>query len=269
MLTRVLWGLLIIFPLAASATENPDSMSIGPRFHLETSYNQDGFKGKSVSWGQTIPPYKEYPGADKVKLPAPEESGADLVVALDARRSVRSFADRALKLEQLSRLLLSADGISHARGSVAMRTAPSGGALYPIDIYVAVSDVEGLKAGLYHYRPADSSLELVEAGDFDARLNGAAFEQGCVGSSPVTIVLTARFERSTKKYADRGYRYTYMEGGAICQNVYLQANALQMGTVAVGAFNDDALNELLGIDGSSEAALLIMPVGYPAGSGDD
>jgi len=263
---RALLGLFIILPLASSATDNPDSISIGPRFHLETSYDQDGFKGKSVSWGQTISLYKEYPSADRVKLPVPKESGATLVTALAARQSMRSFANQALTLEQLSRLLQSADGISHGRGSVVMRTAPSGGALYPIDIYVAASNVEGLKAGLYHFRPADSSLELVEAGDFDARLHGAAFEQGCVGSSPITIVLTARFERSTKKYADRGYRYTYMEGGAICQNIYLQANALQLGTVAVGAFNDDALNELLGIDGSSEAALLIMPVGYPAGS---
>ena len=92
---RVLWGLLIILPVASSATDNPDSMSIGPRFHLETSYDQDGFKGKSVSWGQAIPLYKEYPGADRVKLSAPKDSGATLVAALDARQSVRSFADRA------------------------------------------------------------------------------------------------------------------------------------------------------------------------------
>jgi SagB-type dehydrogenase family enzyme len=265
---RALWGLLIILPLATSAADIPDSASIGPRFHHETSYDRDGFKGKSISHGEAIPLFKEYPGSEKTKLPMPEESGTSLVAALNARHSVRSFADRAITLPQLSRLLQSADGASHGTDNYPMRTAPSGGALYPVDMYVAASNVEGLQAGLYHFKPHDSSLELVEAGDFGDRLHGAAFEQGCVGSSPITIVLTARFERSTKKYADRGYRYTYMEGGAICQNIYLQAGALQLGTVAVGAFNDEALNKLLGIDGLSEAALLIMPVGYPAGGGE-
>ena len=265
---RVLLGLLIILPLASGATDKPDSLSIGPRFHHETGYGQDGLKGKSISWGKTTPLYKEYPDAAVVRLPAPAESQAPLTTALLSRRSVRSFADKAITLEQLSRVLQSADGITHGWGGIAMRTAPSGGALYPVEIYVAISRVESLEVGLYHFQPPDSSLELVEAGNFDHRLHAAAFEQGCVGSAPATILLAARFERSTKKYADRGYRYTYMEGGAICQNIYLQATAMQLGTVAVGAFNDDALNKLLGIDGASEAALLIMPVGYPAAGGE-
>ena len=130
---------------------------------------------------------------------------------------------------------------------------------------MVVSGVESLEKGLYHFQVSDSSLELVEAGDFDQRVHVASNEQSAVGDSPVTIIMSARFDRSTAKYSDRGYRYTYMEAGCICQNIYLQATALGMGTVAVGAFNDDALNRLLGIDGRSEAALLMMPVGYPAG----
>ena len=263
---RVLLGLLIVLPLSVSSDDNSDSISIGPRFHLETSFGHEGFKGKSVSWGKTLPLYKEYPDAKVVRLPAPEESVAPLVDALNLRKSVRSFSDEAVSMEQLSRLLQSADGITHGWGGMAMRTAPSGGALYPVNLYVAVSKVEGLEAGIYHFQPPDSTLELIEAGDFDARLRAAAFDQECVGSSPVAVILTARFERSTKKYADRGYRYTYIEAGAICQNIYLQATALKLGTVAVGAFNDDALNELLKIGGREEASLLIMPVGHPAGN---
>jgi len=179
------------------------------------------------------------------------------------RHSVRTFTDQPLTLAHISRLLQSADGISHTWGGYQMRSAPSGGALYPVDLYLVIHAVTDLKSGLYHYQVSDSSLELIKEGDFRDQLYKAAFEQGVVNNGQVSIVMTARFERSTKKYADRGYRYTYMESGAICQNVYLQATSLGLGTTAVGAFNDDAVNALLEIDGVSEAALLIMPIGHP------
>lgn len=256
---------LVIFALllSSSLSASDSSMSIGQKFHHESSYGDEGSKAENPGWGKTVPLYKEYPGAEKVKLPAPVRTEASLEKVVEERQSVRSFSDRSLSLADVSRLLLTADGLTHSRGSWQMRTAPSGGALYPIDIYLIVKKVESLKPGLYHFQVSDSSLELVAGGDFSERIHVASNEQATVGSSPITFVMTARFDRSIVKYSDRGYRYTYMEAGCICQNIYLQATALKMGTVAVGAFNDDALNRLLGVDGVDEAGLLIMPVGYP------
>ena len=249
--------------LSSALAANENNMSIGQRFHYESSYSDEGSKAENPGWGKTVPLYKEYPGVEKVKLPVPTRTDASLEKAVEERQSVRSFSDRGLTLAEVSRLLLTADGLTHSRGDWQMRSAPSGGALYPIDVYLVVSKVESLKPGLYHFQVSDSSLELVDAGDFSEQIHVASNEQSSVGSSPITIVMTARFDRSITKYSDRGYRYTYMEAGCICQNIYLQATALKMGTVAVGAFNDDALNRFLKIDGRDEAGLLIMPVGYP------
>lgn len=257
----VLYLIVALGPVIGVSAE--DTGSIGRQFHHETSYGDEGSKARQPFWGGAIPLYKEYPGARKTKLPEPAPSDETLVNAIERRRSVRSFTDQGMDFSTLSRLLSTADGITHSRSGFQMRSAPSGGALYPIDIYVIASNVESLANGLYHFQVSDSSLELVAEGEYEEEVHLASNEQSAVGSSPVTFVLTARFERSTVKYSDRGYRYTYMEAGCICQNIYLQAAALGLGTVAVGAFNDDALNELLGIDGTREAALMIMPVGYP------
>ncbi len=154
--------------------------------------------------------------------------------------------------------------MTHCLGKYTLRSAPSGGALYPVDIYVIVTAIDSLSPGVLHFCAADSSLVVLVEGNFGQRLAAAALDQGFVADAPVSIVLAARFERSTKKYADRGYRYAYIEAGAICQNIYLAATALRLGTVAVGAFIDQAVDDIIGVDGTEEAALLIMPVGYPA-----
>ncbi|MBN1212024.1 MAG: SagB/ThcOx family dehydrogenase [candidate division Zixibacteria bacterium] len=250
---------ILLFSVQA---DSGDSLSIGPRFHRETGYDEYGAVGKNISFGENKPLYKEYPGAKKTKLPQPSFAGPSLEQVIRARKSVRTFSDRTVGFEHLAQLLLSADGLTHQLSQYDLRAAPSGGALYPIEIYVIITNVEGLDMGLYHFRVADSSLELVKAGHFNKEIHEAANEQSAVGNSPLTVILTSRFERSTRKYADRGYRYIYMEAGAICENIYLQVTSLGMGTVAVGAFNDRWLNELLEIDGAEEAALLIMPVGF-------
>jgi len=240
-----------------------ETISIGHEFHNRTGFGDHGYKNPNPVFGRDIPPYMEYENTAKTKLPLPTEGGMILEQAIAERRSIRSFSDQALTLKQISRILQSADGITHSRGDYKMRSAPSGGALYPVDLYLFAFDVEDLSPGLYHYQVSDSSLELVKEGDFKDKLYTAANEQDIADRGRISIVMTARFDRSTRKYADRGYRYTYMESGAICQNIYLQATALGLGTTVVGAFNDDALNRLLGIDGVDEAALLIMPIGYP------
>jgi SagB-type dehydrogenase family enzyme len=243
-----------------TAHSNPgNDMSIGERFHQETGYSDQGYKSDKLKWGKSVPLYKKYPKARRVKLPKPAFSGKTVEQAIRQRRSHRQFTDKALTLQELVQLLVSADGLTDKNEQ--LRAAPSGGALYPVELYIAVHNVEGVEPGLYHFHVSDTSLELIKAGDFADSLHIASNEQETVGASPITIIMTARFDRSTKKYADRGYRYIYMESGSICQNIYLQATSMKMGTVAVGAFNDDALNKLLELDGRSEAALMMMPVG--------
>ena len=238
-------------------------MSIGQKFHHETSFGDKGYKGKDIGWGGQVPLYKEYESASKVKLPSPDFEGLSVEEAVRKRRSERHFADKAMSLEQLAQVLLSAGGITYSSNGWDFRAAPSGGALYPIEIYVIALNVDTLSDGLYHFQVSDNSLELIKEGDFGRQIHRAANEQEAVGSSPVTLILTARFDRSTVKYGDRGYRYIYIEVGAICENIYLEATSLGLGTVAVGAFHDDGLNRLLEIDGADEAALLVMPLGIP------
>lgn len=252
-------------PLAGLLVSAEEKMqAIGPRFHLETSYTTSGKSTTGTAIGEDVPLYKTYPRAQVVKLPAPDPGGMTVEKAIAIRRSIRAFTEQPVTLQQVAQLLLSANGITHKFQARTMRAAPSAGALYPIDLYVLAHHVTGLDSGLYHFRPKDSSLESVKAGDHSAAIHEASLGQESVGPSPVTLVLTARFDRSTRKYADRGYRYAYIDAGAICENVYLQATSLGLGTVAVGAFYDDAMNKLIGIDGKSEATLLIMPVGFSA-----
>jgi len=255
-----LLGMALMTPVKAEGDEN---MSIGQRFHYETSFGDKGYKGKDISWGKRVPLYKTYREALKVKLPSPVFEGMSVEKAIRERRSERSFTNRSMSLEQLAQILFSAYGITSSSSGYDFRAAPSGGALYPIEVYVIANNVESLANGFYHFQISDSSLELIKEGDFSKNIHRAANRQDAVGSSPITLVFTARFDRMTAKYADRGYRYIYIEVGAICENVYLQAVSLGLGTVAVGAFNDDAVNELLEIDGLSEATLLLMPVGFP------
>jgi SagB-type dehydrogenase family enzyme len=259
-----LFVVMLTFVLTAYVNaEQEENMSIGRRFHYETSFGDQGYKGKDIGWGGQVPLYKEYESASKVKLPTPDFEGLSVEEAIRKRRSERYFADKPMTLEQLAQMLLSAGGITYSSNGWDFRAAPSGGALYPMEIYVIALNVGTLANGLYHFQVSDNTLELIKEGDFGRQIHKASNEQEAVGTSPVTLILTARFDRSTVKYGDRGYRYIYIEAGAICENIYLEATSLGLGTVAVGAFHDDALNRLLEIDGINEAALLVMPVGIP------
>ncbi len=246
------------------SAQEENSMSIGPRFHEETSNGDQGPKGAHHTRGRQLPPYKTYPESPKIILPPPAGDSVTVGVAITRRESVRAFSDRPVTLSELSRILISATGLTHPWNTRAHRATASAGALYPIELYIVATNVDSLEAGLYHFQVKDTSLALVKPGDFSRDIHEACGGQDAVGGSPITVVIAARFERVTQKYADRGYRYVYMESGAAGQNIYLQTTALGMGTVAVGAFNDDAVNELLGIDGHEEAALLVHPVGFPA-----
>lgn len=195
----------------------------------------------------------------EVKLPEPRPSGEMSVEeALAARRSVRSYQDEALSLTELAQLLWAAQGITAHWGG---RTAPSAGATYPLELYAVVGEVTGLEAGVFHYRPDGHLFVRRTAGDLRGELASAALGQEWVREAPVSLVIAARYERTTGRYGERGVRYVHIEVGHAGQNIYLQAEALGLGTVIVGAFDDQDVKTLLGIE---EEPLAIMPVGRPA-----
>ena len=198
-------------------------------------------------------------GETRLELPQPQVTGTVPVEqALQSRRSVREFRRQALTLADVSQLLWAAQGITEGR----FRTAPSAGALYPLEVYVAIGRVEDTATGVYRYDPATHSLTVVRSGDMLRSLERAAIGQEWVAGGAIALVFTAVNERTTGKYGDRGIRYVHMEAGHAAQNVYLQAEAMGLGTVVVGAFRDGAVRDVLQIP-DDEQPLSIMPVGKP------
>jgi SagB-type dehydrogenase family enzyme len=202
-------------------------------------------------------PMKEFK-TETIKLPEPvKDSTTSIEEALWRRRSVRSYKDSPLMLAEVSQLLWAAQGISSPRG---LRTPPSAGALYPLEVYVVAGNVDGLPDGIYHYRPDRHEIALIVSGDKRGELCRAALGQTSVRNAAAVIVFSAVYERTGMKYGDRGIRYVHMETGHAAQNVFLQAVSLELGTVAVGAFYDDAVKRVLKMS-DREQPLYIMPVG--------
>jgi SagB-type dehydrogenase family enzyme len=199
--------------------------------------------------------------ANSIPLPAPDLTGMTVSQAIRNRRSVRHYAAVPLSVKELSQLLFAAQGITAERGDYALRAAPSAGALYPIELYAVIHNVADLSPGLYHYRPSLHTLEPILVKDLRADLAACCLDQQFVGQAGVALVMTAIYDRTTRRYGDRGRRYVHMEAGHISQNIYLQATSLGLGSVVVGAFQDDALNELLQLKADEETALYVHPVG--------
>lgn len=196
-----------------------------------------------------------------VLLPKPSFTGKKSVEeAIKARRTVRHFKAKALNLEQLSQILWAAYGVT-ANGFY--KSVPSAGALYPLDIWVAAgkNGVEGLEAGIYHYIPKAHRLTQVKAGELRDDIARASLYQSWMAEAPVILIITGEYERCTRKYGERGIPYTYIEAGHAGQNIFLQAEALGLGTGIVGAFHNDVVQKVLGI-GKVYDPILIMPVGY-------
>ncbi len=200
-------------------------------------------------------PGEEFP------LPDPALSGTlSVEKALAHRRSVRTYSPVPLTLDQLGQLLWAAQGITdYTQG---LRSTPSAGATYPLEVLVSVGRVDDLSPGLYRYQPGAHSLILWRDEDVRQELAQAALGQTWIAQAPAVVVLAAEYERTTARYGERGERYVHMEIGHAGQNVYLQAEALGLATVMVGAFEDEVLQELLGID---EPPLAILPVGVRGG----
>ncbi len=195
-----------------------------------------------------------------VKLPEPrKDSKTSVESAFHLRRSVREFGKTELSLAEVSQLLWAAQGITDPEGK---RTAPSAGSLYPLEVFLVAGGQDELPAGLYRYRPQSHELVPVVQGDKRAQLAAAALEQEWSKDAPLTIVIAAVYERTARKYRQRAERYVHMEAGHVAQNVHLQAVALDLGTVVVGAFDDAEVKRVLTL-AANEEPLCLMPVGKP------
>jgi SagB-type dehydrogenase family enzyme len=189
-------------------------------------------------------------------MPEPEAGGdVSLEETLAARRSVRSYTDDPLSLEEISQLMWAAQGLTEPGG--AGRTAPSAGGTYPLEIYVATH------GGVYHYLPRGHTLEVVDDTDVRESLAAAALDQEWVATAAAVVVITAVFSRTEQRYGARATRYVHLEAGHAAQNILLQAVALDLGAVPVGAFDDDRVRAAVHA-GADHEPLYLIPVGHPA-----
>jgi nitroreductase len=192
----------------------------------------------------TLEPTMAFSPGDMVALPEPRHDGAlSIEAALAQRRSVRSFTPGTVTLDQVSQLLWSAQGLTDSQGH---RTAPSAGALYPLEIYLVASNV----------------LDL-DTGDRRSAVVAAAWGQAWIDEASCILVIVADFDRTAGKYGERAKRYVHMEVGHAAQNVYLQAAALGLGTTIVGAFRDADMKRLIEMD-ATESPLALLPIGQPS-----
>jgi SagB-type dehydrogenase family enzyme len=196
---------------------------------------------------------------DIILLPNPEfKSNGSVEEALKQRRSVRNYANDAITFKELSQVLWAAQGVTDEK--LGYRTAPSAGALYPLELYVVAGNVADLSSGVYKYIPDSHSIKKVQEGDLREQVAHAALEQDWVKDGAALLVFTGIFERTAAKYGQRGIQYVYIEVGHAAQNVYLQCESLGLNTGAVGAFSDSEIKTLLQLP-DNEDPLYIMPVG--------
>ncbi|HUJ69521.1 MAG TPA: SagB/ThcOx family dehydrogenase [Syntrophorhabdales bacterium] len=249
--------------------DDREGYGIGDRFHRETKYAAGTMGGHSLDWENMPAPFKDYPTSlATVALPEPAIPRPENVwKVFMKRRSIRTYSRaQVLPFGLLSSMLWATQGITADQGEWSFRTVPSAGGLYPIETYVFARAVEVLEEGIYHFRPHAFDLELIRRGDFSLALANAALGQTMIGDAQATFVWTAVVARSKWKYRQRAYRYIYMDAGHIAQNLYLAGCAAGLGVCAVGAFFDDEVNELIGIDGKEEVTVYLACVGMPEGT---
>jgi SagB-type dehydrogenase family enzyme len=236
---------------------------IGDRFQRETSYSRQKMPKGGLDWANKPELYKIYPDSDKVALPQP--SGGDMTLdrVIKKRKSIRHFSKEPLSLEHLSYLLWASTGIHRAEMDYEFRTAPSAGALYPLETYVMANNVSGLDKGIYHYSIKDHHLETLQNGDFTTEMANAALGQVMVRDAQAVFIWSAILYRSKWKYKQRAYRYFYLDCGHIAQNLALAAVSLGLGSCQIGALFDEEVNSLLGLDDQKETVVYMSVVGYP------
>jgi SagB-type dehydrogenase family enzyme len=240
-------------------------------YHQETAHTEKNlWESGPINWSLQPTPFKDYPGAPRVALPLPAATAH--VSTGDAirrcRRRVDRFDDTSLSLEDLATLLFMTNGITkelrYADRRYLLRAAPSAGALYPTVTYVAVRDVAGIAPGLYYYSPREDALCSVRSGrEVTAELAAIVPEDALVARAPATLVFTSVFPWTSWKYRERSYRYCGLDAGHLAVQSDLAAAALGLRGRPVGRFDDVELAQILGITGTEEYGMLILPIGRP------
>ena len=238
---------------------------IGEQFFRETRHRRGRLVGGGMDWSRQPEWSTTYPDAPQIPLPPMQaEHESDLFQVMARRRSVRSYGGEPVTLAELARLLWAAAGITCREGGMALRTAPSAGALYPIETYVIAHRVAGLDPGIYHYAVHDQALEGLRMGDARHAVAQAALDQQLVAEADAVFVWTAVLERCRWKYGQRAFRYIWLDAGHIAQNVALATVALGLGSCQIAAIYDDEADALLGLDSERESVLYMTAVGRPA-----
>lgn len=239
-------------------------MNIGGEFFKLTKYpflsEADQKKGLPAPEPET-----PAPGADLINLPDPSGLNVNPVTvqeAINQRRSIRKFSPSPLSLEELAWLLWATQGVQEVRSIATFRTVPSAGARHPFDTYLAAANVTGLKPGLYRYMALSHKLALVrEDAGISTALAEACLGQDWMTGAPAIMIWAAVPYRTTWRYSERGWRYLLLDAGHVCENLYLASAAIGGSCCAVDAFDDDALNQVLGLVGEDRFAIYLAPVG--------
>ncbi|MEW6203546.1 MAG: SagB/ThcOx family dehydrogenase [bacterium] len=236
---------------------------IGEQYQETSKYSRGKIGG--ARWTEDTDPgtYKIYPDALRVvELPEPKfVAGDSLWDAMRERRSIRRYSNQPISLVELSNLIWSFAGITKETAHYILRTAPSAGALYPIETYLVVNNIAGLEQGVYHHDVRRFALEMLKKGKFGEKTADACLGQNMCETAAVVFIWTAVVPRCRSKYHERAYRYIYMDAGHIGQNVYLAATAMNFGCCGIGAFYDDEVNAIVDADGKIETAVYLATVG--------
>jgi SagB-type dehydrogenase family enzyme len=210
--------------------------------------------------------YEQYPEIDLPR--ARTEFELSLAETMEGRVSARGMAPVRLTLQQLGTLLHYCYGVTRKNEDTEFprpfRVVPSGGALYPLEIYFHSTRIEELESGLYHYNPMRNSLRFLRYGDDSRRLSDALVQRNLALDTSLLIFITALFDRSAFKYGDRGYRFALLEAGHVAQNLALTATAMKLNCLTIGGYADRQIDDLLGIDGVSHSAIYMVGIGGDA-----
>jgi SagB-type dehydrogenase family enzyme len=234
----------------------------GDNFQKSTKYIRGHIPQKWMDWSKQPFIYKDYPNSIKIELPVfepPEDN--TLFGVIKNRKSIRKYKNIPISKELLSYLLWASTGIVREEGGYQFRTAPSAGALYPIETYLVVNNIEGIEQGVYHYSIKKHELETLKTGDISKVVAKAALDQKICSDFAVVFIWSAIFERSKWKYGQRAYRYIYLDAGHIAENLALAATSLGLGSCQMAALYDDEVNSIIEVDGENESVIYMSVVG--------
>ncbi len=250
--------------MAEKSSQDETKKGLGDDFQTQTKHTRTNLRGGGLDWANKPDTYKSYPEAKTVELPKefPKQT-LTIDEILRKRKSTRTYSTQAVTLSELAFLLWASTGVQRAEHGYEFRTAPSAGALYPVETYLCANNVEGLEQGIFHYNIQNHTLELLKPGDFGGELAKTALGQLMVAEAPVVFVWTGVFERSKWKYRQRAYRYVYLDAGIVGENLALAAVGIGFGSCQIGAFFDDEVNRMLDLDGETESTLYLSVAGHP------